>query len=51
MFNTAVKILYRSLIELTNHRLSSYLIKGFCESKINKAGHSAFLKAFSAKLG
>ncbi|MDI6686551.1 hypothetical protein, partial [Bacillus subtilis] len=25
MFNTAVKILFRSLIELTNHRLSSYL--------------------------
>ncbi|MBS0045455.1 phosphatidylserine decarboxylase, partial [Bacillus velezensis] len=29
MFNTAAKVLYRSLIELTNNRLTSYLIKNF----------------------
>ncbi len=46
MFNTAVKILYRSLIELTNHRLSSYLIKGFCESKISKPVIPLFSKHF-----
>ncbi|MEC1622289.1 phosphatidylserine decarboxylase [Bacillus mojavensis] len=46
MFNTAVKILYRSLIELTNHRLSSCLIKGFCESKISKPVIPLFSKHF-----
>lgn len=46
MFNTAVKVLYRSLIELTNNRFTSYLIKGFCESKLSKPMIPLFSKHY-----
>ena len=46
MFNTAAKVLYRSLIELTNNRLTSYLIKNFCESKLSKPMIPLFSKHY-----